>query len=235
MRRILGLAFLVTCPALASEVVDTFENDVNPNGWIWINDLGQAVGTVQPSGGNPGGWFDSEDLFFSGHPAVIGTAPDGSPLRTALASGTLLTASIDFQRLDTSGENNCFPIYDLPSHFAIAFLDRHTVSTVPPTTIEAHAISSEASPLQGPFTWMTATFTIPSAATDVPPGWALNAPPEINYTWQDMMHNIDAVAFGPIDPDDITYSSCWHLGVDNIVLTYGGDDVVFEDGFDGSS
>jgi hypothetical protein len=233
MRMFLGLALVAACPAMADEVVDTFDNGDNPNAWIWVNDLGQVSGVVQPSGGNPGGWFDSEDLFFNGHPEVIGTAPHGSPLRTALASGTLHTASIDFQRLDTSGETNCHPIYDLPSHFSIRFIDQHTVLTTPPTTIEAHTTSDESSPLQGPFPWMTASFTIPSDATDVPPGWELNAPPEIGYTWQDMMHNIDAVAFGPIDPDDITYSSCWHLGVDNITLTYGDADAVFVDGFDG--
>jgi hypothetical protein len=186
---------------------------------------------VQTSGGNPDGWFDSEDLFFSAHPEVIGTAPDGSKLHAALASGALLTARIDFQRLDTSGENNCHPIYDLPSHFSIRFGDQHTVPTTPRTTIEAFTTAEE-SPLQGPFPWMTATFTIPSAATEVPAGWVLNAPPDIGYTWQDMMHNIDFIAFGVVDPEDITYSSCWHLGVDNITLTYGDADAVFESGFD---
>jgi hypothetical protein len=234
MRIVLGLALVAACPAMAAESVDTFETAANGNGWIWVNDLGEVVGTVQSSGGNPGGWFDSEDLFFNGHPEVIGTAPEGSKLRTALASGALLTARIDFERLDTSGETNCHPIYDLPSHFSIRFADQHTVLTKPPTTIEAYTTADE-SPLQGPFAWMSATFTIPSTATDVPPGWVLLAPPDINYTWQDMMHNIDFVAFGVIDPDDITYSSCWHLGVDNITLTYGDADTVFENGFDASN
>jgi len=231
MRIFLGLALVAACPAMAAESVDTFETDANANGWIWVNDLGQVRGVVQPSGGNPDGWFDSEDLFFNDHPEVIGTAPDGSKLRAALASGALLTARIDFQRLDTSGENNCHPIYDLPSHFSIRFGDQHTVPTTPRTTIDAFTTAGE-SPLQGPFPWMTVTFTIPSAATQVPAGWVLNAPPDISYTWQDMMHNIDFIAFGVVDPEDITYSSCWHLGVDNITLTYGDADAVFENGFD---
>jgi hypothetical protein len=234
MRRVLGLALFAACPAMATEVVDTFETDANPNGWIWINDLGQVVGSVQPSGGNPGGWFDSEDLYFKPHPEVVGTAPAGSELRAALASGTLLTASIDFQRLDTSAENNCHPIYDLPSHFSIRFFDQHTVPTTPRTTIAAYT-TGEVSPLQGPFPWMTVTFTIPSAATEVPAGWVLAAPPDIDYTWQDMMHNIDGIAFGVVDPEDITYSSCWHLGVDNIMLTYGDAGEVFENGFEGTN
>jgi len=45
------------------------------------------------------------------------------------------------------------------------------------------------------------------------------------------MHNIDAVAFGVVSSEDITYSSCWHLGVDNITLTYATEDV-FANGFD---
>ena len=94
MRIFLGLALVAACPAMAAESVDTFETDANANGWIWVNDLGQVRGVVQPSGGNPDGWFDSEDLFFNDHPEVIGTAPDGSKLRAALASGALLTARI---------------------------------------------------------------------------------------------------------------------------------------------
>jgi len=228
MRLVLGLALIASCPAMAAQVVDTFDANDNPNGWGWTSDLGQTGGTVQSTGGNPGGWFDSDPLFFNQHPEVGSYGPDGSELRAALASGTLLSASIDFQRLDTSDENNCHPIYDLPSHFSIRFLDQHTIPSTPRTTLDAFT-TGEVSPLQGPFPWMTVTFTIPSASTEVPAGWVLDAPSD--YTWQDMMHNIDAVAFGVVSPEDITYSSCWHLGVDNITLTYATEDV-FANGFD---
>ena len=234
MRVVFGVFLLLAYPAMAEQVVDTFDDGTNPNQWTWTNDLGIDVGEVIHDGGNPGGWFDSQPLYFSKHPAVHSYGPFGSAVRDALASGTLVSASIDFQRLDTSGENNCHPIYDLPSHFSITFIDQHTVPTTPLTTIAAYT-TGIASPLQGPFPWMTVTFAIPSAATDVPPGWTLIAPPDITYTWTDMMHNIDAVGFGVVDPDDITYSSCWHLGVDNIVLNYGGDDDVFANGFDAAS
>jgi len=57
MRIFLGLALVAACPAMAAESVDTFETDANANGWIWVNDLGQVRGVVQPSGGNPDGWL----------------------------------------------------------------------------------------------------------------------------------------------------------------------------------
>ena len=68
---------------------------------------------------------------------------------------------------------------------------------------------------------------------DLPPGWVLNAPPELNYTWVDLMHNIDGIRFFVLSPDDLTYDSCWHLGADNIAVTYGASDTIFADGFDG--
>jgi len=228
MRLILGLGLLAACPAMATDVVDTFETDANQNGWSFTDDIGDTLGTIQPSGGNPGGWLDSGIPFYNDHPAVASLGPPGSKLRAALASGTLLSASVDFQRIDAAAD--CGPVYDLPSHFSIKLIDRHTVPSTPPTVIQAYTTAGE-SPLEGPFPWMTASFTIPSAATDVPAGWVLKAPPDINYTWQDMMHNIDGIALGLVDPDDITYSACWHIGVDNIKITYAGEQV-FGNGFD---
>ena len=55
----------------------------------------------------------------------------------------------------------------------------------------------------------------------VPDGWELNAPPELNYTWQDLMQNIDGIRFFVINPDDITFDACWRLGADNVTVTYG--------------
>jgi hypothetical protein len=99
--------------------------------------------------------------------------------------------------------------------------------------IEAHTTDGPESPLEGPFPWMTVSFTIPSDATDVPPGWVLNAPPELDYTWADLMHNIDGISFFVVAPDEFTFDSCWRLGADNVTVTYGDDDAIFADGFDG--
>jgi hypothetical protein len=65
----------------------------------------------------------------------------------------------------------------------------------------------------------------------------LNVAPDLNYTWADLMHNIDGIRFFVVSPDDITFSSCWDLGADNAVVTYGttDDDTVFADDFDGAA
>jgi hypothetical protein len=221
-RLILAAHACAACSDLyATQVVDTFDTD-NPNQWGWTN-INGGVYVLQPTGGNPGGWLDSDVEYRTDHPNLTSLPADNTPLKTALASGELVSASFDFQRLDAG---NCLPQYDLPSTFALEFIDLH--SDPGGSVIEAH-VNGDDSPTTAS-SWQTMTFSIPSSATDVPDGWMLNAPPELNYTWQDMMHNIDGIRFFSISPDDITYSSCWHLGADNVIVTYG--DKVFADGFE---
>lgn len=217
-------------PGIASgRVVDDFESG-NPNGWGWINNDG-ANGSINPEGGHPGAWMDSGLPYYSDHPNLSAIPPTGSALQTALASATLNSAAFDFQRLDTP---DCFPFYDLPSTFTLEFMDLH--SDPGGAVVEAHTTDGPPSP-GATSPWQTVAFTIPSDATDVPPGWVLNAPPELNYTWQELMHNIDGIRFFSISPDDITYDACWRLGADNVILSYGDAapaDTVFADGFEGT-
>ena len=221
---------VLTCAALtdacATQVIDKFETG-NPNQWGWTNIQGGAY-VLQSDGGNPGGWLDSGDganMYKTDHPNLTSVPLDGTALKAALASGELAGASFDFQRLDAG---SCFPQYDLPSTFALQLIDLH--SDPGGAVIEAHVNGADSPTGVSP--WQTVSFSIPFAATDVPDGWMLNYPPEMTYTWQDMMHNIDGIRFFSISPDDITYSSCWRLGADNVIVTYG--DAVFADGFEGS-
>jgi hypothetical protein len=230
MNRLLA-ALLLTLPAAAvhaTQVIDDFESGTNPNEWGWTNGGGGAF-TIEPDGGNPGAWLDSGVPYFSDHPNLTSIPPEGSALREALASGTLASARIDLEELDTSDVENCHPTATLPSALTLEFIDTH--SDPGGAVIEAHNDDGPESP-GGPFPWLTATFPIASGATDVPPGWVLNAPPELNYTWQDLMYNIDGIRFFVVNPEDITFDSCWHLGADNVVITYGDTDTIFADGFD---
>ena len=225
------LLTLTAASAHATQVIDDFESGTNPNEWGWTNGGGGAF-TIPPDGGNPGAWLDSGVPYFSDHPNLTAYPTEGTELKAALASGTLVSASVDIERLDTSDVDNCHPVYDLPSTFTLQLSDLHTIPSDPPTVIEAHTTNGPPSPTEGPFAWTSASFTIPSGATDVPPGWVLNAPPDINYTWADLMHNIDGISFFVIDPGEITFDSCWQLGADNVIVTYGDADTVFDDGFD---
>lgn len=223
-------------PAGAVEVVDSFDAGNNPDGWSWLSGSpGNVVhnGTVQPSGGNPDGWFDSGTPYFSDHPNFTALPDAGTPLRAALDSGALHTMRVDFQRLDTSAVQNCHPVYDLPSTYTLELVDLHTLNTDPPTPIVARTTAGPASPAGTSFAWMGVGFTIPSDATDVPPGWELDVPPDVTYTWSDMMHNIDAISVFVLDPSELTFDSCWQLGADNVVVGYGLGDAIFADGFEG--
>lgn len=238
LRLTMGLILLTAAaPASATEVGDDFDTGNNPNGWTWLSGSPGGLsyhGVVQPDGGNPGGWFDSTAPYFSGHPNLTAVPAAGTPLRAALQSAALTSASVDIQRLDTSAIGNCHPVYDLPSTFTLQLFDLHTLATDPPTPIEAHTIDGPASPGGTAYPWTSVHFDIPSGASDVPPGWVLNVPPDMTYTWSDLMHNLDGISFYPIDPGEITFDSCWQLGADNVVVRYGDGDTIFADGFDGA-
>lgn len=239
MRRVMMglLLFTATMPLYAQQVVDDFESGDNPNGWSWLSGSPSALvynGVVESTGGNPDAWFDSTAPYFSGHPNFTAVPAAGTPLRAALDSAALTTVSVDIQRLDTSALINCHPVYDLPSLFTLELLDLHTMGTDPPTPISAHTLDGPASPAGTSYPWTSMSFTIPSDATDVPPGWELDVPPDTTYTWTDLMHNIDGISIYAIDPGEITFDSCWQLGADNVVVGYRGADKIFVDGFDGS-
>jgi len=230
MKRLLVVVLAILPAAVeATQVIDDFESGTNPNQWGWTNGGGGAF-IIQPDGGDPGAWLDSGAPYFSDHPNLTSVPPVGTALQSALASGTLSAASIDIERLDTSDVTNCHPVAQEQSNFSLAFIDLH--SDPGGSVIEAHYDDGPVSPA-GTFPWTTAAFTIDASSTDVPPGWVLNAPPELNYTWQDLMHNIDGIRFWVINPEQITFDACSHLGADNIVISYGtADDVIFDNGFD---
>jgi len=115
MKRLLAVLAVVLVPALAcaTQVVDDFESGTNPNQWGWTNNGGGAY-IIEMTGGNPGAWLDSGTPYFSDHPNLTSIPPDGTDLRTALASGTLHSASFAFHQF----RSGCFPTYTSPSSFS---------------------------------------------------------------------------------------------------------------------
>lgn len=215
----------------AETVTDNFEKttplgfNTNPNNWAWAN-IFDAL-TVTPQGGNPGAWADTGLLYFAAHPNFTALPPPGSKLRTALESADLRSASIDIQRLDTTDVQGCNPTHLQDSFIALTLVDEHSGDF----SIEGRTTFGASFPL-GPFPWQTASFVIPSDATDTPPGWELvnnndNLP---DYSWADLMHNLDAIGFYVGNPDQHAFSACSHLGADNAIVTYG--DSIFPDGFE---
>jgi len=224
-----ALLLVVPVVAEATQVVDDFESGTNPNAWGWS--VSGAPYTIQPQGGDPGAWIDSGVPYKTKHAALVAVPPDGSALRAALASGTLTSASIAIEELDASGVTGCFPLASATGPFTLMFMDLH--SAPGGTLIEAHTLNGPSTPV-APFPWHTAGFPIPSSdGDDVPPGWRLNNADVPGYTWSTMMHNIDGIAFYVDDPHAKTFEGCWHMGADNVVVTYGGaPDEIFADAFE---
>lgn len=229
--RFLIVPLLITTAgaAHAGQVVDTFENGANPNGWFWAGSDPASGAGITDSGGNPGAWSDSGAPYISFEPPFAADPPAGSPLRVALDSAQLRTASIDFQRLDVSDVPDCHQGNDGFKTFAFDIIDRHS-GELP---IEGISIIGPASP-PDLYPWTTARFVIPSDSPTTPRGWQLlQAPP--GYTWADLMHNTDAVQFFAFFSPFLQPGACWHLGADNVVITYGGPDALFADAFDDGS
>ena len=207
---------LLPAASMAAQVTDNFESGTNPNQWGWTNNGGGSF-IIEMTGGNPGDWLDSGTPYFSDHPNLTSVPPEGTDLKTALASGTLHSASFAFHQFRAG----CFPTYTSPSTFSLELMDLH--SDPGGAVIEAHTMSGPPSiGVLQPAMWVHASFAIPSDSTDpIPDGWELNAPPELNYTWQDLMQNVDGIRFFVINPDDFTFDACWRLGADNVTVTYG--------------
>ena len=207
---------LVPSASMAAQVTDNFESGTNPNQWGWTNNSGGAY-IVEMTGGNPGAWLDSGTPYYSDHPNLTSIPAEGTALRTALASGALHSAAFSFRQYPSG----CFPTYTSRSQFSLELIDLH--SDPGGAVIEAHTASGPWSVGGLHFSlWAHASFAIPSDSTDtVPDGWELNAPPELNYTWQDLMQNVDGIRFFVINPDDFTFDACWRLGADNVTVTYG--------------
>ena len=223
---IVVLLFTSVAVARAGVVVDTFENHVNPNGWFWAGSDPAAGAGISDSGGDPGAWADSGAPYISFEPVFAADPPPGSPLRAALDSAKLRTASIDFQRLDVSDVSNCHQQNDGFKTFAFEIIDGHS-GDLP---IEGISTVGPASPTDL-YPWTTARFVIPSDSPTTPRGWQLlNAPS--GYTWADLMHNTDAVQFYAFFSPFLQPGACWHLGADNVVITYGARDSIFDDAFD---
>lgn len=230
MRFLLPLAFLATSAAAhAGRVVDDFEAGLNPDGWAWGTPVPGDYGVVTPTGGNPGGWVDSTGAYLSDHPMVSAFPEPGTPLRAALDSGTLMSASADIQRLVPAADPvTCPRTSPTPSTFELELVDMHTIPSSPPTPIMARTRGPE---FPGtPFPWMSLHFPIPASSDATPDGWSLDAPE--GYTWADMLRNVDGITFRLVAAEDVTIDACWHVGADNIVVTYADGDAIFADGFD---
>lgn len=222
-------AFALCSPsahATIATVFDSFEFGPSENGWVWENSQDEMITT---GGGDPGAWVDTGLLYLARHPAFLAEPAPGTPLAIALASGRLRAASVDIQRLDETGVQGCQQTHLAGSFVSLALFDLHSD---PDPYIWAHTDGSISPAFpDGFFRWMTASFTVPPASTETPPGWILHVPAGFAYTWADLLANIDDIRFYVGDPEPLQPSSCSHLGADNALVTYD-DETIYFDGFD---
>lgn len=200
---IAGIAGLA--PAAPITYTETFDDGLNHTGWTWDR---TALGSVQGTGGNPGGFFRSalqaapslfcSDDLFTGNYVDRAVGSIGGDLRTvefATATGMI---SIGLFHHNGTPDN---PFDDTVASFV--------------STIE--------SPTNPDFGWVSFDFDIPFAAADTPADWRLTGVlPFIPATvdWQTLMANVDEVVISWSDPGQPTLLFDSVRGADNLRVTY---------------
>jgi hypothetical protein len=77
--------------------------------------------------------------------------------------------------------------------------------------------------------WVSFSFTVPSQAMSLPPGWqtlALGPNPPPVLDWNDVITDVDQVRFFYGDPTNVFIFQVWNVGLDNVTVV--GDVVPVE-------
>ena len=199
--------------AIAETVTEDFEDMVNDYGFTF----GNASDAILASGGNPDAWFHNDNIYTFG---PILRTPYGGPVFTGnyremgvtMISFDAITPHIDFGNM---------PI-------EMTVLLRDTNGTPQDVDDDDYAYYPGAIIPQPADGWLHYDFEIPSDSTDSHPagwwgGWVGNLEdfrPGID--WNDVIVSVDRLEVWWWHPAYFGIMQGWHVGVDNISITYEG-------------
>lgn len=185
--------------------VETFDDGANHTGWTWDR---TAAGGVEPSGGNPGGFFQSD---LRAVPALFSV-------------NDLFTGDFRQRRVGSIGGDLRTVEYAAPSGVISLALAHHNGTPDNPfdDTI-AHFVTSIAAPVTPDMGWVSFDVTIPFDATTTPAGWALTGviplmPPTVS--WDELITNVDEIAIAWNSTLDPVLLFDVVRGADNLRVTY---------------
>ena len=229
MRTLLTLALILTLAGsalAAGSTVADFEGGVNNGDWTWGND----ADAIEPSGGNPDGWFHNDFLNTFGPRLRTGYDAYGW-------TGDFVTSGVnriqgDFQTISSSSQ------YIQYYPFTV-FLRNHmgTPGDVDDDVYVYYDPNLQFCPNVGDG-WVHYDFTIPydfvGAPGETPENWrggsaySFESLPD-DITWQEVISDVGRLEFWFWDPAMFGVFEWFDVGVDNIQLEWEGGPVATEE------
>lgn len=212
----LMLALPGTGRATGLAFVDGFEGGVNAAGWAYI----EGFDTLEPAGGNPGGWLHSPilDTF---DPTLYSAIDGATPFTGVYGAMNVSKIRLDVQTLAVDFGDG--------SEFNVILLLRKTNGTPDDIFDDDWAYSiGAATPVEGAG-WTHYEFDIPSQSSDaVPAGWAGGSVDDCEnfrpgVSWSDIMESVDRVEIHFLHPCFFAIFQQWVLGADNVAIEYTMD------------
>ncbi|GJQ29380.1 MAG: hypothetical protein HBSAPP03_12640 [Phycisphaerae bacterium] len=205
MRATCMLCLVLTPASFADIVVDTFDPGSNIGGWTF----GGPNGSVLPTGGNPGAYWNE--------PGLDTFAPR---LRTTTATsaftGDFRTREVTRLGVDLVLFHVDFSAGGRP--LSLILLSDNGTPGNPNDDWGAYTMHAQNIPLVGEG-WRRYDFTVPSQVTALPAGWAfIEFGPGANLDWNALITNVKGVEFFYGNPENFFIFQMWHTGADNVTI-----------------
>lgn len=192
--------------ALGDVIVDTFDPGSNQGGWTY----GGPNGSVMPSGGNPGAYWDEPglDTFAPQLHTTTGASPFTGDYRSRQV--TNLALDLILFQVDFSAAGRPLSL--------ILVSDNNTPGNFDDDW-GAYTMHAQNIPLVGEG-WRHYDFTVPSQSTTIPAGWDfIEFGPGATPNWDTLITGVDQVRFFYGDPTMFFIFQMWHAGADNVAIT----------------
>ena len=202
------VALASAAPASAQVFVDDFENGTNAGHWTLIGGPG---GSIQPAGGNPGGYFGGTAFNYP-----VYRASGESPFTGNFRDRFVQDIRVDL--ITRSHQGALFPL-------TLAILTDNGTPAEPSDDWGAYYTGTQPVPQTGAGWDRFFFFFVPSwGSPSLPPGWhwldGTNPAPD----WPTLMSNVSRIEFLFAPPGTISNFPVWDSGIDNASITVNPPD-----------
>ncbi|CAG0993477.1 hypothetical protein PHYC_02429 [Phycisphaerales bacterium] len=190
----------------ADVVTDTFDPGSNLGGWTF----GGPFGSVLPSGGNPGAYWNEPDL--DTFAPRLRTTSTNSPFHGDYRSRQVMGLSVDLILFHVDFSAGGRPLS------LILVSDNNTPGN-PDDDWGAFTMHAQNVPLVGEG-WRHYDFDVPSQSAALPAGWEfIEFGPGASPNWNSLVTGVDGVEFFYGDPRNFFIFQMWDTGADNVAIS----------------